>query len=100
MTPISLCFWIGSRDWKTHTSEPTHIVILIFSHIEKACGDVQEFSLTVADSIRSMSSSLQALGTADPKSEEACMFGAHVRNLDMEYGKWVKAKLVRSNASE
>lgn len=54
----------------------------------------------MVDSIRSMSSSLQALGTADPKSEEACMFGAHVRNLDMEYGKWVKAKLVRSNASK
>lgn len=53
----------------------------------------------MVDSIRSMSLSLQALGTADPKSEEACMFGAHVRNLDMEYGKWVKAKLVRSNAS-
>ncbi|KAK8821709.1 hypothetical protein AV274_5952 [Blastocystis sp. ATCC 50177/Nand II] len=64
-----------------------------YDHIEKACGDVQEFSLTMVDSIRSMSLSLQALGTADPKSEEACMFGAHVRNLDMEYGKWVKAKL-------
>ena len=81
-------------------SEPTHIALLIRSHIEKACGDVQEFSLTMVDSIRSMSLSLQALGTADPKSEEACMFGAHVRNLDMEYGKWVKAKLVRPNASK
>ena len=44
-----------------------------------------------------MSSSLQMLNTSNPNNEEACNFGAHVRNLDMEYGKWVKAKLVRVN---